>query len=142
MKGNQKGVIVDVLIIDDDDVDQMLARRKLSTKYRIVEAGDGEEALAILRGKHESKSLNRPYIVLLDINMPNMDGLEFLDELRDDPNLSKTVVFVLTSSEDPYEIEGAYSRHISGYLSKSRISSSFEEIIMLLDAVANAVLFP
>lgn len=83
---------VSILLVDDDDIDVMGIQRaftKLKILNPITRARDGAEALELLR---EGK-LSKPYLILLDINMPRMNGLEMLDALRQDPQLSSSVVF-------------------------------------------------
>ncbi len=65
-----------------------------------MEARDGVEALEILRGENGRTKLCPPYVILLDLNMPRMNGLEFLAEIRRDPALRRAVVFVLSTSDD------------------------------------------
>ena len=95
---------VNILLVEDDEVDVMAVKRALKTlkiANPFFRAADGIEALEMLRGTGGKKQLPSPYIVLLDLNMPRMDGLEFLDELRQDPALHRSVVFVMTTSAAP-----------------------------------------
>ncbi len=91
-----------ILVVDDDEVAVMAVRRALR-QHRIdnpvVVANDGLHALELLR----SGAVGRPYIILLDINMPRMTGLEFLSVIRADRDLSSSVVFVMTTSDAPRE---------------------------------------
>ena len=103
---------VTVLLVEDDDVDVMgveRALRKLKILNPIVRAKDGLEALELLRDPH---AVRRPYVILLDINMPRMNGLEMLAELRDDPRLTSAVVFVLTTSKSDEDKVAAYKQLI------------------------------
>ncbi len=92
---------VSILIVDDDEIDTRAVERALR-QQRIVNpvyrAGNGQEGLAMLRGEGGRQKVPRPYLILLDLNMPRMNGLQFLQELRGDSSLSDSIVFVLTSS--------------------------------------------
>jgi CheY-like chemotaxis protein len=123
---------VSLLIVDDDDIDAMALKRalhKLKLLNPLYRARDGIEAMELLR----SGQLPKPYIILLDINMPRMNGLEFLEALRADPELTPTVVFVLTTSKSDEDIMAAYREHVAGYLLKQRVDSDFMQVISLLD---------
>ncbi len=124
---------VTIVVIDDDDIDAMGIERALKTSKilnPIVRARDGIEGLALLR-KHGE--VRRPYIVLLDINMPRMNGLEMLTALRDDPVLSSAVVFVLTTSKIDEDVVAAYAQHVAGYIVKSEVGDGFMRVIQMLD---------
>lgn len=123
---------VSLLIVDDDDIDAMALKRalhKLKLLNPLYRARDGIEAMELLR----SGQLPKPYIILLDINMPRMNGLEFLEALRADPELTPTVVFILTTSKSDEDIMAAYREHVAGYLLKQRMDSDFMQVISLLD---------
>ena len=123
---------VNILVIDDDDIDATALRRAL-TKLKLLNplyrAKDGVEGLELLR----SGAIAMPYIILLDINMPRMNGLEFLEALRADPELTHAVVFVLTTSKSDEDIIAAYREHVAGYLLKQRMDSDFMQVVGLLD---------
>jgi CheY-like chemotaxis protein len=123
---------VNILVIDDDDIDATALRRAL-TKLKLLNplyrAKDGLEGLELLR----SGAIAMPYIILLDINMPRMNGLEFLEALRADPELTHAVVFVLTTSKSDEDIIAAYREHVAGYLLKQRMDSDFMQVVGLLD---------
>ena len=92
------GKTVTVLLVDDDDVDvmalqRMFKKQKIANPVRV--ASDGREALDILRGDNGAKQIAWPYLILLDLNMPRMNGIELLDEIRSDPTLASSLVFVL-----------------------------------------------
>ncbi len=120
---------LNILLVEDDDVDVMNVQRALTknnataTLYR---AANGIEALAMLRsGSHISQNDNSKLLILLDLNMPKMGGLEFLKELRADPVLHKLPVVVLTTSMQDSEIAAAYEYHVAGYIIKPIAFSSF-----------------
>ncbi|MFC0202781.1 response regulator [Novosphingobium soli] len=120
-----------VLLVDDDDVATegvMRSFRKRSVPCRTVTAGDGAEALQILRGEHADKHIDTPVIVLLDLNMPGMDGFRFLDVLRADPRLRRTVVFVLSTSAREQDRCRAYDGHVAGYMVKSAVGPQFARL--------------
>lgn len=113
---------VTILLVDDDEVDvKSLKRafRKMGIANPVAEARNGIEALAILRGQGPQPSLPRPYIILLDLNMPRMNGFEFLAELRSDPALRDSVVFVFSTSKDEQDVLEAYRYNVAGYMTKS-----------------------
>lgn len=124
---------VSLLLVEDDAVDVKAFKRALET-LKILNpltiASDGVEALEILRGENGVEALKRPYLILLDLDMPRMGGLEFLDELRNDAELSHSLVFVMTTSPDEEDRFRAYDRHVAGYVLKHSVAHSF------LDAVA------
>ncbi|MDB4976717.1 MAG: putative response regulator receiver protein [Myxococcaceae bacterium] len=136
---------VTVLMIEDDDVQVMAVRRafrKQKIANPIVVARDGIEALEVLRGTAQTPPLPRPFMVLLDLNMPRMNGIEFLRELRSDASLKQSVVFVLTTSEHEQDKTAAYNEHVTGYIVKSNIGNDFMEVTALLDAYWKIVELP
>lgn len=122
-----------MLLVDDDDVDAMginRALKKLGIGNPVVRAHDGQEALTMLR---TPGLVHRPYLIILDINMPRMNGLEMLAELRKDPLLTRAVVFVLTTSKSDEDKMAAYAQHIAGYIVKTQVGDGFSGIINMLD---------
>ncbi len=106
-----------VLLVEDDEVDIMNVRRAFERKqlhHPVHVARNGIEALAALRGG----ALGPRRIVLLDLNMPRMNGLEFLEALRRDALLTGTPVVVLTTSSEEQDKLAAYRSHVAGYLVK------------------------
>lgn len=124
-----------ILHVEDDDIDlEALARslRKRAIDHEIVVARDGLEALRVLREDEESP-LKRPFIVLLDLNMPRMNGHEFLRELRSDPDLRTTVVFILTTSLAEKDILEAHDFNVAGYISKENAGRQFMDLVEQLE---------
>jgi len=127
---------VSILLIEDDDIDAEgieRAFKKQKIANPITRASDGIEALAHLRGESAAGTLESPYIILLDINMPRMNGHEFLKEVRADDKLNHCVIFVLTTSDDERDIEQAYEQHVAGYIVKSRAGEDFSALVGLVD---------
>ena len=117
-------MIAPILMADDDRDDCMLTARALE-KNRLLNplrtVCNGEELLDYLfhRGNYSTpESSPRPILILLDLNMPRMNGLEALDEIMMDPELDKIPVVILTTSEQEEDIVQSYDRHVSGYIVK------------------------
>lgn len=127
---------VSLLLVEDDEVDIAAVRRALAV-LKIANplhiAHDGMEALEMLRGENGQDKLPRPYIIVLDLNMPRMDGLEFLEEIRNDPDLEDSIIFIMTTSRDEADKRSAYSQHVAGYIVKENPIGTFRQAINLLD---------
>jgi CheY-like chemotaxis protein len=108
----------------------------------VVEAHNGIEALEHLRGQNGREKIPTPHLVLLDLNMPRMGGLEFLDELRDDDELRNTIVFVMTTSAAEEDRARAFNKNVAGYVLKHRSGQSFLEAIAMLEHYWRVVEFP
>ena len=135
---------VPLLLVEDDAIDAEAIQRAFR-QHRIanpfVVVRDGVEALAALRGESEVE-VPHPYVVLLDVNMPRMNGIEFLDAIRADPALSRTIVFVLTTSDREEDKVAAYEHNVAGYILKSRAGEDFLEVVKLLRVYWRLVEFP
>jgi len=134
-----------ILIVDDDEIDIRAVKRGLSKAgitNTIVEARDGIEALEIMRGTDEKEALAEPYIVLLDLNMPRMGGLDFLRELRKDAALHHHVVFVLTTSDLDRDQAAAYEMIIAGYITKQDAGRDFVNLVHMLERFLITVRLP
>lgn len=120
-----------VLLVEDDIVDQMTVKRafkELKITNRLDIAGNGLEALDLLRG-----SSDLPCIILLDLNMPKMNGIEFLRELRKDEKLrGLTVVVLTTSKEDTDKIE-SFRLNVAGYILKPVDYEQFVKTVSTID---------
>lgn len=133
------------LIVDDDNVSVFALRRmmkRLKLVNPVVTASDGLEALRILRGTETQRPLSGPYIVILDLNMPRMNGHEFMAELRSDARLRKTVVFVSSSSNATADIDAAYTQNVAGYLVKDGTAEGFRNSLKMIDDYAELVVLP
>ena len=132
---------VSILLVEDDDIDAMAVERgvrKLKLANPIHRVRNGLEALDKLR----NNTLQPPYIILLDLNMPIMGGLEFLQILREDAELKGSVVFVLTTSAADEDRVAAYNENIAGYIVKSDVKEGFHQVINMLDCYWRVVLLP
>lgn len=134
-----------VLLVEDDDVAAESVVRSLnraSAPYPVVWAEDGVMALAALRGEDPQRRVPRPRVILLDLNMPRMNGFEFLQALRTDPLLADDVVFVLTTSDADSDRTRAYHAHIAGYMVKAAVGPQFSKLAQLLTDYHQAVRLP
>ena len=124
-----------ILLVEDNRVDVMTVQRALS-KYRINNplfvARTATDALAMLRGKSAAKVDPLPVLILLDLNLPRMSGIEFLGELRKDPELRDLSVIVLTSSNEPNDRAAAFRYEVEDYIVKPH---SFDEFATAIKTV-------
>lgn len=126
-----------VLVIDDDVVDREFVHRALEAaddRLEIVEAENGVEALDLIHGSARRPPLTPPLAILLDLNMPRMNGFEFLAALRADPAHAATPVFVLTTSSALVDRERAEALGITGYVVKSRARDAVNAVVGILAA--------
>ena len=127
---------VNILLVDDDDIDVEAVQRsfrKAKIANPIQVAADGLVALDILRGNNGHSPIPRPYMILLDLNMPRMNGIEFLEEVRQNPDIKDSVIFVLTTSNDDRDKVAAYEKNVAGYLVKSNAGTDFVNLIEFLE---------
>ena len=133
------------LIVDDDKVSVMAmqrAMRKLKIVNETAVCHDGQHALEFLAEEVKRHGRLPPYIVTLDLNMPRMDGIEFLRELRRDPVHSNAIVFVLTTSREEKDRVNAYALNVAGYIVRSDFGAGLQRVIDLLESYWKIVEFP
>jgi CheY-like chemotaxis protein len=133
---------INLLLVDDDEVDVLNVRRALERgriTNQIWVAGDGIEGLATLRGPEMPKDRR---LVLLDINMPRMNGIEMLREMRADPELQMTSVVMLTTSNDDLDRVESFRLNVAGYLLKPVTFLSFVELMTALNRYWTLVELP
>jgi CheY-like chemotaxis protein len=140
-----QGKFIHILLVEDDDIDaeaivRAFRKQKIANPVTIV--SDGIEALKVLRGTGDQERLPRPYLILLDINMPRMNGIEFLQVLRQDAELERSIVFMLTTSNRDEDKLAAYDEQIAGYLVKARAGEEFADLISMLNSYWRVVEFP
>ncbi len=124
-----------LLHVEDNELDAQALQRalkKLDLSTPIARARDGVEALEILRNQLCNSLTLRPIVVLLDINMPRMNGLEFLTELRRDARLNHLPVVVLTTSDKPSDIREAHAHNVMGYIVKPLGSKQLAEKLNIM----------
>lgn len=136
---------INFLVVDDDKVSVMAIKRGfklLAINNPIHVAHDGYQALEKLRGTGGNEKLEPPFIVTLDINMPRMNGLEFLEEIRKDDELKDTIVFVLSTSDAPTDIKSAYNKNVAGYIQKDSVTESLKSALEMIGDYAKIVKIP
>lgn len=137
--------VMNILLVEDDDVAAEGVIRSLNKNnlpFPIVVAEDGVEALQILRNESSEKKIHKPYLILLDLNMPRMNGFELLEQIRTDEVLKDSVVFVLTTSDADSDKTQAYHKNIAGYMVKSAVGPQFLKLAKLLDSYHDSVNLP
>lgn len=129
--------MTNILLVEDDEVDVMNVKRafkKNNITNPLYMASNGLEALDLLRGTEKSPEIPRERrLILLDLNMPKMNGIEFLRELRADSELKATPVIVLTTSNEDRDKVEAYNLNVAGYILKPATLSKFVEAVATLN---------
>jgi CheY-like chemotaxis protein len=119
--------VINILLVEDDQLDAMDIKRtldKLNIIYKMVVARNGEEAIDFLKGNHEESIDKLPDVVLIDINMPRMNGLEFLSVIRSTEEWKGLKCFVITTSDEQVDKDKADELGVSGYIVKPFKASS------------------
>lgn len=129
---------INILLVEDDEVDVMNVKRAFKKNHitnPLYIAENGLEALKLLRSQEGKPPVipKERRLILLDINMPKMNGLEFLEALRADPKLKATPVIVLTTSDEDRDRIEAYNFNVAGYILKPVTFSKFSEVIVTLN---------
>lgn len=131
--------VVTILLVEDDEVDVKALRwafDKLKIANPLVVAHDGVEAWEMLQ------DLPRPFLIITDINMPRMNGIELLRKIRQSENLRDSIVFALTTSNDEQDKIDAYDLNVAGYMLKTDMGTSFTRAISMIDNYWKVVEFP
>ena len=121
-----------ILLVEDDDVDVMTVERAfkdLAIKNQLVNTANGEEALEYLK----TDSNRKPCIILLDLNTPKMNGLEFLKLIKADKTLRKIPVIILTTSSQQQDIVECFKLSVAGYIVKSIDYAKFAKAISTIN---------
>ncbi|MFK7741811.1 MAG: response regulator [Planctomycetota bacterium] len=132
-----------VFMVDDDEVDALVVDRTLRRSklpFSLQVAPSGVDAFARFdQLQADGKPL--PHLILLDINMPEMSGHEFLERLRASESLRGIVVFMLTTSDEASDVARAYKRHVAGYIVKHLLDEQFGGLLSLLERYSEVVVF-
>jgi CheY-like chemotaxis protein len=127
---------IEILLVEDDPGDVLMTREafddyKVRNQLHVV--NDGVAAMAFLRQEGEHAGKPRPDLVLLDLNLPKMDGREVLEAIKSDANLSSIPVVVLTTSEAEEDVLSSYSLHANAYVTKPVDFESFIGVVRQID---------
>ena len=137
---------MNILLVEDDEVDVMNVQRafkKNNITNPLFFASNGLEALSILRGSNAEKFIPQERrIILLDLNMPKMNGIEFLRILRADDQLQSIPVIVLTTSNEDKDKVEAYKLNVAGYILKPVTFSNFVETVATMNKYWSLVEIP
>lgn len=136
---------VKILLVEDDSIDvkafqRAMSKLKISNPVHI--SNDGVEAWEYLQGCVSEGGDATPSLVILDINMPRMNGLELLSKIRADDSLRHLIVFMLTTSNDEKDKFEAFDMNVAGYMLKSDMGNSFIRAVELIDSYWRVVEFP
>jgi CheY-like chemotaxis protein len=124
-----------ILLVEDDRVDIMTVQRalkKIDITNPLIVARTGVEALGMLRGDGFPRIEPAPSLILLDLNLPRMGGIEFLRELRADPVLKNLPVIVLTSSNEPGDRAAAFEYEVNDYIVKPHTFDEFSDAMSMI----------
>jgi len=127
---------IDVLLVEDDPGDALMIRESFEhheITHALHHVTDGVEAMRFLRGEDEFAGRPRPDLILLDLNLPRMDGREVLREVKGDPTLRAIPIVVLTTSEADEDILRSYELHANAYVTKPVELDQFMEVIRMTD---------
>jgi chemotaxis family two-component system response regulator Rcp1 len=131
------GRAVEILLVEDSPGDVRLTREALregKVRNRLHVASDGVEALAFLRREGRHAAAPRPDVILLDLNLPRMDGREVLAALKADPALRRIPVVILTTSQDEQDVLRAYELHANCYITKPVDLDQFIAVIQSIES--------
>jgi two-component system, chemotaxis family, response regulator Rcp1 len=132
-----RGRPAELLLVEDNYGDVLLTReafRSAKLSNNLTVAGDGEEALAMLRRKGSHSNRPKPDLILLDLNLPRMDGREVLHAIKNDPELRLIPVIVLTSSKAEVDILKSYELRANGYIVKPVTFERLQEIVASIES--------
>ena len=127
---------ISVLLVDDDPGDVLMieeAFESIGSPRKVYVVNDGEEAVAFLRQTGEFSDAPRPDVILLDLNMPRMDGRQVLAEVKSDVELRSIPIVVLTTSQSPADILSSYTLHANAYVTKPMNLDDLTEVVHKID---------
>jgi CheY-like chemotaxis protein len=145
MISGQDSKTLNILLVEDDDGDAKALQRafqKAKIANKIVRAADGLEALDMLKGTNGREKMLSPYILLVDLNMPRMNGIQLVQALRKENDLRHCIVFILTTSKRDQDKAAAYDLNVAGYIVKATAGQDFLNLVSLVDCYWRIVEMP
>jgi CheY-like chemotaxis protein len=136
---------INIVLVEDDDIDAEAVQRafqKSKIANPIIRAVDGLHALEMLTGMDAKARVSSPYMLLVDLNMPRMNGIQLVQALRADANLRHSIVFMLTTSKREEDKVAAYDLNIAGYILKASVGEDFLALVGLMHAYWRIVELP
>lgn len=134
---NDSGVPIEILLVEDNPGDVLLtqeALRDAKVRNHLSVAGDGVEAMAILRGEGKHAGVPRPDLILLDLNLPKKSGREVLEEIKQDPRFSNIPVVILTTSQAEQDILESYRLRANAFVTKPVDLEQFLKVVRSIEA--------
>lgn len=128
--------IIDILLVEDNAGDARLASEALKESKvlnNLIHLDNGLDALKFLKMEGDYKNASKPDLILLDLNLPGMDGREVLKEIKSDPNLKRIPVVILTSSRSEEDILKSYDFHANCYISKPIDLEQFVAVVKSIE---------
>ena len=136
---------LNIVLVEDDDGDAKAVQRafqRAKIANPIVRAIDGIDALEILRGINGKAKAPAPHLLLVDLNMPRMSGIQLVRAIRDDKALHPSIVFILTTSKREEDLAAAYGLNVAGYIVKETAGQDFLNLVNLVDCYWRIVEMP
>ena len=141
----QRGRPIQVILVEDSAAEAAAIQNACAStgiNSQITCFDSGSEALAALQGPFGRDLLTRPFLILLDLDLPDQSGLSFLDALRSDPALHRSIVFTMSHSTRDEDKAAAYDRRVAGYLVKDAFDHDHADLCDLLDLYERSIQFP
>ncbi len=132
MSSHSNGRLVEILLVEDNPGDVRLTKEAMKEgkiRNNLSVASDGVEAMAFLRREGKHADAPRPDVVMLDLNLPKKDGRSVLKEIKEDPNLRRIPVVILTSSKAEEDVLNSYDLHANCYVTKPGDLEQFIEVV-------------
>ena len=127
---------IEILLVEDNPGDVRLTKESLydaRIHNNMIVASDGLEAMACLRREGEYADANRPDLILLDLNLPRMNGFEVLNAIKEDPHLKRIPVVVLTTSQAEQDIIQSYNQYANAYVTKPVDLEQFVKVLKSIE---------